>query len=172
MPNDDRCEWVIRGVARTLRDVLKDHHRRLVALPNNRVAPVKDVHRVQRKEQFAVVGVNAGVAKGEPAGTIVGQAGGGFVLETEADIGLAADVSCNVPELDVEIRKHAVDGHTVVKAVLMLNEVGSGIGPVFCPVDQPQKRAGSDRAFPREEPTGNTANRGLKDSRRAGWFRA
>ena len=103
---------------------------------------------------------------------IVGKAGGGFVLETEADIGPAADVSCNIPELDVEIRKHAVDGHTVVKAVLMLNEVGSGIGPVFCPVYQPQKRIASDRAFPREEPTGDTANGGLKDSRRAGRLRA
>jgi hypothetical protein len=71
-------------------------------LPNDRVAPVEDVHRVQRKDSsllFAVVGVKAGVAKGEPAGTIVGKAGGGFVLETEADIGLAADVSGSVPEL-------------------------------------------------------------------------
>jgi prepilin-type processing-associated H-X9-DG protein len=74
--------------------------------------------------------------------------------------------------LDVEIRQHSIDRHTVVKGVLMLNDVDSWIGPVFRPIYRPQKRSGGDGAFPREKATGDAANGGLKDGRRAGRFRA
>ena len=151
---------MIRGVARKLCDAVKDLDRRRIALAEYRVAPIEDMHRVQRKEQFAVIGVGATVAEGEPAGPIVGKAGGIFILEAEANIGITADVACNVPELDIEIRKHAVDRHTVVKPVMKLNEFGSGSVQSFVPSTRERNVGRSAIGLSREEPTGDVAHSG------------
>jgi hypothetical protein len=46
-------------------------------------------------------------------------------------ISVSLNASNDIPESDIEIREHAVDGHAVVKAVVILNKMSAGISPVL-----------------------------------------
>ncbi len=164
--DDDGLQWQVVAVARQVGDAVDDGKGRGVALADDGVVAVEDMHRVQGEVELGVVGVGSGVAEGEASGAVEGEAGDGLGGEAEADIDRAGDVAGDIAELDVEVRQDAVDGHAVVEAAIVLNGVGGGVGPIFGSIGEADEDSGGDGAFAGEEAAADEALGGVEDS---GW---